>query len=254
MDKLNGYKIVWQDEFNYEGEPDLTKWEYEIGNHQWNNGELQAYTRNKKNVYIKGGNLIIAAHKENDGDREYTSSRLVTKGKFSWKYGYFEIRAKLPRGKGSWPAVWMISDSIIKGESWPGCGEIDIIEHAGRFENLLLFSLHSEIHNHLNRDEQQYSTSYVECDTVCSEFHIYGMEWTKEYIKYYVDDILTATYLKPKEEFLKFGQKSWPFDQPFFLIINLAIGGLLGGQEVDCKYLPFEFVIDYVRVYQKINS
>lgn len=243
-----GYQLVWQDEFNYEGAPDSTKWDYELGNHQWANKELQAYTNRKNNVFVKDGRLTIRACKEQDGKREYTSTRLVTYGKKSFTYGLFEFRVKLPKGHGSWPAIWMMSDEIKQGVPWPECGEIDIIEHMGRYENQLFSSLHSKRHNHQRSDTKQYTTFY-EKRGVCENFHDYIMEWTPEYFEFYVDGESVCRYNK-SDDLEDQSKDSWPFDQAFYLILNIAVGGTLGG-DVDESMLPYEMLVDYVRVYQK---
>ncbi len=243
-----GYQLVWSDEFDYEGAPDPAKWNYDLGNHQWANRELQAYTDRPANVYVKNGRLIIRAIKEKDGEREYTSARLVTYGKASWQYGLFEFRVKLPKGIGSWPAVWMLADSIRTGNPWPRCGEIDIIEHCGRWKDQLLFSLHSAKHNHTRKDTKQYVTS-VECPGVTEDFHDYAMEWTPEYIEFYVDGVSKCHYRKT-DDAQDQTEEAWPFDQPFYLIFNIAVGGSLGG-EVKEEDLPFLMEVEHVRVYQK---
>lgn len=243
-----GYRLVWSDEFEYEGAPDSEKWNYDIGNHQWANNELQAYTNRPENVHVKDGKLIIRALKEKDGEREYTSARLITYGKQSWKYGYFEFRVKLPKGKGSWPAVWMLSDAIKEGAKWPRCGEIDIIEHAGKEENQLFFSLHSERHNHTRKDTKQY-TVFKQYPGICEEFRVYAMDWTPEYIEFYVDGKSQCCFNKTDDKEDQ-SETAWPFDQPFYLLFNIAVGGSLGG-EVFEEELPFVMEVDYVRVYQK---
>lgn len=241
------YQLIWEDNFDYEGSPDPLKWNYDLGNRQWANQELQAYTDNPKNVYVKDGKLSITAIKEKDGEREYTSTRMTTYQRKSFQYGYFEFRVKLPKGKGSWPAVWMLPDTIKEGSSWPLCGEIDIIEHTGKKENNLFFSLHSMKHNHTRKDTKQYST-FLDYDGVTDDFHDYAMEWTTEYIEFYVDGKSLCKYNKSDDEEVSF--EAWPFDQPFYLIFNIAVGGTMGG-EVDESKLPFVMEVEYVRVYQK---
>ena len=243
-----GYELVWSDEFDYEGMPDSKKWSYDLGNHQWANRELQAYTDRPGNVYVKDGKLIIRAIKEQDGEREYTSTRLISYGKQSWQYGLFEFRVKLPKGKGSWPAVWMMSDAIKTGTSWPRCGEIDIIEHTGIKENELMFSLHTEKHNHTRYDTKQYVEA-KNYDDICEGYHDYMMEWTPDFIEFYVDGKSACRYNKtddPEDQ----TEAAWPFDQPFYLILNIAVGGNLGG-EVDEAMLPYVMEVEHVRVYQK---
>jgi beta-glucanase (GH16 family) len=242
------YHLVWSDEFDYEGAPNPDKWNYDLGNHQWANNELQAYTNRPSNVYVKDGKLVIKAIKEKDGEREYTSTRLITYGKQSFQYGLFEFRVKLPKGKGSWPAVWMLSDAIKTGTHWPKCGEIDIIEHMGRKEDLLFFSLHSERHNHTRNDTKHYTT-FVDQEGVCEDFHDYVMEWTPDYFEFYVDGKSLCRYNK-SDDIEDQTESSWPFDQPFYLIFNIAVGGSLGGEVVE-EDLPFIMEVDHVRVYQK---
>lgn len=243
-----GYRLVWSDEFDYQGAPDPERWNYDLGNHQWANAELQAYTDRPDNVSVADGRLIISAKKEKDGEREYTSTRLTTYGRRSWQYGLFEFRVRLPKGKGSWPAVWMLPDSIKQGNRWPHCGEIDIIEHSLRKENQLFFSLHCERHNHTRKDTKQY-TVFTEYRGVMEEFHDYAMEWTPDYVEYFVDGKSMCRFNKsddPDDQ----TEAAWPFDQPFYLILNIAVGGSMGGP-VDNAELPFIMEVDYVRVYQK---
>ncbi|MDF2538680.1 MAG: licheninase [Herbinix sp.] len=247
-DLKQGYHLVWSDEFDYEGAPNPDKWSYDLGNHQWANRELQAYTNRCENVLVKDGTLKITARKEKDGDREYTSTRMISYGKQSWQYGLFEFRVKLPKGKGSWPAIWMLSDSIKEGNRWPKCGEIDIVEHTGSHENRLLFSLHSERHNHTRTDTKKYTVLYQQ-EGVCEEFHDYCMEWTPEYFEFYVDGVSTCRFNKADDTEDQ-TESAWPFDQKFYLIFNIAVGGTLGG-EVDETMLPYVMEVDYVRVYQK---
>lgn len=243
-----GYHLVWNDEFDYQGQPDASKWNYDLGNHQWANRELQAYTNRPANVYVDNGKLVIKALKEKDGEREYTSTRLVTSGKKSWQYGFFEIRAKLPSGNGSWPAIWMLPDAIKKGTPWPRCGEIDIMEHTGRQEDRLLFSLHSDRHNHRRSDTVKY-TKVCNIPGVCTDFHDYQMEWTPEYIEFLVDGLSICKFSK-SDDTEDQTEAAWPFDQPFYLIMNIAVGGSLGG-EVDEAALPYVMEVEHVRIYQK---
>lgn len=246
--KLEGYKLAWEDDFSYEGKPDENKWMCETGEH-WANNEQQAYTDKPENVCVKDGMLRIRARKEPFGCREYTSARLSTYGKKSFQYGYFEIRAKLPGGFGSWPAFWMLPDSIKNGSmGWPECGEIDMMEHIGRRENKIWYSLHSGKHNHTRKDTKQY-TEIFDFENVCSVFHTYGMEWTQEYVAFYFDEECIHRFSKADDSEDQ-TPHSWPFDQPFHFIINIAVGGGLGG-EIDDSSLPYELDVDYVRVYTR---
>lgn len=240
------YQLVWEDNFSRDGGIDESKWSCEVGEH-WANNEQQAYTGNRRNVFVRDGRLHLVSRKETQGIRSYTSGRITTAGKHSWQYGYFEIRAKLPKGCGSWPAIWMLPDSFRTGIPWPSCGEIDLMEHVGRRENSIWFSLHSERHNHTRKDTKQY-TVIREYKEVCSLFHTYGMEWTPEAIEFFVDGESACIYRKSDDETDQ-SVSAWPYDQPFFLIMNIAVGGGLGG-EIEEASLPYEMEVDYVRVYQ----
>ncbi len=242
-----GYQLVFEDNFDYEGRLNETDWTYDVGE-RWANNEQQAYTDREENVRVSDGMLHLVSRKEVCGIREYTSGRVNTRGKHSWQYGYFEICARLPKGSGSWPAIWMLPDSIHTGKRWPACGEIDIMEHIGRKENKIWFSLHSERHNHTRKDTKQY-TVIKDYERICSEFHTYGMEWTKDAIEFFVDGESACIYRRTDDEEDQ-TECAWPFDQPFFLILNIAVGGGLGG-EIDEAALPYQMDIDYVRVYQK---
>lgn len=259
--QLENYQLVWEDDFNYEGRPDPAKWTFDVGN-QWFNRELQAYTDRETNVYVHNGNLVIRAIKERQGDKEYTSARIKTKGIESWTYGYFEFRAKLPRGIGSWPAFWMMPDldrlteedrekySLLSEDMrWPNCGEIDIMEHVGRRQNNVLFSVHCKNHNHANPNTVGYTTAAQFEEDLSGDYHIYAMEWTAEYIEYFVDGVSYCRYNKADDPVEK-EHDSWPFCKPYFLIMNIAVGGGLGGP-VNDEDLPFEMYVDYVKVYQK---
>lgn len=277
---LKNYRLVWEDNFNYEGSLNPSKWNMETGNHQWPNRELQAYTNRLTNVCVKDNKLVIRALKERDGEREYTSAKINTRGKAAWKYGYFEFKAKIAKGIGSWPAIWMMPDTklpkmpdwvpktpngqidfakmtdeekaalppIPSEMRWPNCGEIDIMEHVGRLENNLLFSIHCKNHNHANKKTIPYTTKFEFKENLWEDFHIYAMEWTEDYIEYFVDGNSYCKYSKADDE--NQGHDSWPFDKPFYLIINIAVGGGLGGPVHDAD-LPFEMLVDYVKVYQK---
>ncbi len=261
---LKDYKLVWEETFDYEGGPDPSKWNFEVGNHQWPNKELQAYTDRPQNVFVKDGKLILRAIKEQDGEREYTSAKINTNKKAAWTYGYFEFKVKLPKGTGSWPAIWMIPEHMrlskeeqaelgISPENmcWPNCGEIDIMEHVGRMQNNILFSLHCKNHNHADKSTLPYTTTHQFEEDLSSDYHIYGMEWTSDYIEYFVDGKSYCRYNKADDA--DQSHDSWPFCKPFYLILNIAVGGGLGGH-VDDSHLPFEMLVDYIKVYQKIGD
>ena len=241
------YALDWSDEFDYEGRPDPEKWDYEVGNHQWYNNELQAYTDKPENVFVSGGRLHIVALKKKDGEREYTSTRMVTYGKRDFTKGLFEIRCKLPKGQGSWPAIWLLGSSIKTGTPWPRCGEIDIVEHAARWQDELFFSLHTNRHNHTRKDTKQYST-IKKVAGVSEDFHDYLLEWTDDYMEFYVDGISCCRYNK-SDDTEDQSAESWPFDEPHFMICNIAVGGTMGG-DVDDSTLPYEMEVEHIRYYK----
>lgn len=238
----NNKKLIWSDEFNYKGLPDPTKWNYEEG--MVRNNEAQYYTKaNLKNAYVKKGNLVIEARKEKMGDANFTSSALITLGKKSFLYGRIEVRAKLPMGRGTWPAIWMLGESY--GETpWPMCGEIDIMENVG-FDSLKIHgNIHTESYNHVKKTNKG---NNITVDAPWKAFHVYAIEWTAEKIDFFYDDQLYFTYTKEENA----TEAEWPFDKPHYLILNLAIGGSWGGQKgIDESKFPHRYYIDYVRVYQ----
>jgi beta-glucanase (GH16 family) len=240
------WKLVWADEFDKNGLPDTTRWNYDTrGNdYGWGNNEKQWYTVAKpENCRIENGILKITARKEKTGNKEYSSARLTTKNKGDWKYGKIEVRAKLPTGNGTWPAIWMLpTDSKYGG--WPKCGEIDIMEHVGFDPDTVFSTVHTGKFNHMIGTQVGKKTGLP---TATSDFHIYTTEWEENEIRSYVDGKHYFTFKNNGEGF-----ESWPFDQPFHLILNLAIGGGLGGKKgIDDSKFPHTFEIDYVRVYQK---
>ena len=237
------WRLVWNDEFNYKGLPDASKWDYDTGSHNgWGNKELEYYTyKKKKNAKVENGNLIIEARKEKSGSFNYTSARLVTRGKASWQYGKIEVRARIPKGTGSWPAIWMLADGM---KAWPDDGEIDIMEHVGFHPGYIHGSIHCKKYYHVIRT-QKTDTLYVpDCS---SAFHIYSLEWDKEIIKVAVDGRIYFSFANEHK-----GYEYWPFDNKMHLILNIAVGGNWGGQKgVDDKAFPFRMEVDYVRVYQE---
>ncbi len=244
-DEKPQWKLVWSDEFDYTGLPDAAKWSYDTaGNaHGWGNHELQFYTENRKeNAWVENGYLTIRALKEEMNGKAYTSARLRTKGKGDWLYGRFEIRAKLPSGRGTWPAIWMLPTDGAYG-GWPSSGEIDIMENVGFDPDTIVGTVHTQRFNHRLGTQKGARVSYPDNHDA---FHVYALEWEADECRIYVDDQLYFTFQNDRSGF-----ESWPFDQPFHLLLNLAIGGDWGGQQgVDDSLFPHEFVIDYVRVYQ----
>jgi beta-glucanase (GH16 family) len=242
-----GWKLVWADEFNNDGLPDVAKWDFDTGRNKlgWHNNELQYYSRDRlENSRVADGKLIITARKErmasaaDDGGQAYTSARLYTKGKAEWTYGYYEIRAKLPCGLGTWPAIWMLG----RGSDWPLPGEIDIMEHVGKKKGEVLGTVHTAAYNH-RIGTQKGATTMV--PDACDAFHTYQLKWDAEQIAIGVDNKYYFEFVNPKDGDVR----KWPFDSPQHLILNVAIGGDLGGP-VDDAIFPLQMEIDYVRVYQ----
>lgn len=227
---------IWADEFNAPGAPDSSKWGYDIGTgvDGWGNFEKQYYTSRPENVIVQGGSLKIIAKKEAYQGSSYTSARLLTKGKFAFKYGRVEIRAKLPSGGGTWPALWMLGSNIDTAV-WPACGEIDIMEHKGNELNKIHGTLHFPGRSGGNAD----STVITPNTTATTEFHNYSIDWRADAIKFYVDGQLFKTFVN---------SASVPFNQNFFLIFNTAMGGTFGGT-IDPNFVSSTFEIDFVRVY-----
>ncbi|MBI3138381.1 MAG: family 16 glycosylhydrolase [Sphingobacteriales bacterium] len=226
--------LVWSDEFDTPGAPDPAKWGYDLGAGGWGNGELQYYTNRTDNAVVSNGTLKIIAKAENFSGSPYTSARLLSRDKFSFKYGKIEARAKLPAGAGTWPAIWMLGNNIGT-VGWPACGEIDIMEHRGNQLNTIFGTLHHPGHSGGNGDG-----ATVAVPNVTTEFHRYAVEWTVSSIKFFVDDVV----------FYSFGNTgSLPFNQNFFVILNVAMGGSFGGA-VDPGFSSAAMEIDYIRVYQ----
>lgn len=234
--------LVWSDEFEYSGLPAANKWTCEEGGHGWGNNELQYYTLNRtQNARVENGLLIIEALKENYNGREYTSARLITTGKGDWLYGRFEIRAKVPGGRGTWPAIWLLPTDWAYG-NWPASGEIDIMEHVGYDPTHIFGTAHTQVYNSPMGTQKGSSVTGSDWE---SDFHVYAIEWSATKIDFIVDD--TKYYTFNNEG----GWEKWPFDKRFHMILNVAVGGSWGGaQGVDPSIFPRRMEIDYVRVYQ----
>lgn len=236
---------VWRDEFSYTGKPDPTRWGYDLGNNGWGNNELENYTSDLTNARVENGKLVIEALKTASG---YTSARLVTKKKGDWRYGRVVVRAKLPSGRGTWPAIWMLATNQTYGTAyWPDNGEIDIMEHVGFDPNVIHASSHTKAYNFTINTQK---TAITTLPTALTEFHDYVLEWTPESMKIGIDNTMYFTYVPTSIQW-----QYWPFDQPFHLLLNLAIGGDWGGQQgVDDKIFPQRMEIDYVRVYGLVQK
>lgn len=228
--------LVWSDEFNVDGLPNAAKWGYDIGTGSggWGNNELQYYTSRPENAYVQNGVLKITAIKENYSGSAYTSARLLSKDKYSFKYGRIEIRAKFPTGVGTWPAAWMLGNNINTA-GWPACGEIDIVEHLGRDLNKIYGTLHYPGHSGGNADGNT-----IIIPDATTAFHTYTVDWSSTAIKIYVDSQLYHTVAN---------SAAIPFNQNFFILLNMAMGGNFGGS-VDPAFTSAILEIDYVRVYQ----
>ena len=226
--------LIWSDEFNTAGAPDASKWGYDIGAGGWGNSELQYYTNRTDNVLVSNGTLKIIAKKEAYSGSSYTSARLLSKGKFSFQYGKVEISAKLPGGIGTWPAIWMLGDNFTTA-GWPTCGEIDIMEQKGSDMN----RIYNTLHYSGNSGGSAIGTSYL-IDNVTTGFHKYGLIWTSASLQFLVDDVVRYTFVNAN---------NLPFNQKFFLILNMAMGGTFGGN-IDAAFNSALMEVDYVRVYQ----
>jgi beta-glucanase (GH16 family) len=231
--------LVWQDEFEGRGLPDASRWDYEVG--VIRNNELQYYTRGRsENARLEDGMLVIEAHREPHEGADYTSASLTSRA--SWTYGRIEVRARLPKGRGTWPAIWMLGTNI-REVGWPACGEIDIMEHVGFDPGRIHANIHTKAYNHVQRTNKGSDMLVSRPD---EELHVYTATWTPGEIDVFVDGQRYFTFQKEAG-----GDAVWPFDKPQYLILNLAIGGSWGGQKgIDDTAFPTRFAIDYVRVYR----
>ena len=237
---------VFSEEFNTDGLPDANKWEYDLGGSGWGNHELENYTNKIDNASIANGMLSITAKKESSGGMNYSSARLLSKGTGDFLYGRVEVSAKLPAGKGTWPAIWMLPSGTWAYGDWPASGEIDIMEHVGFDPGNVHFSAHTKAFNWVINTQK---TSTTNIPTATSAFHKYRIDWTPYALRGYYDDVLVFTFVNDGKGF-----QDWPFDKPFHLLLNLAIGGDWGGQQgVDDSIFPLSMVVDYVRIYKMIR-
>ena len=242
-----GHALVWSDEFNRPGLPDPARWVHDTGRNKdgWYNNELQYYSGPRAdNAVVREGRLHITARKESLrqmpdwGGQAYSSARLITRGKAAWTYGFFEVRARMPCGKGTWPAIWTLGS----GGRWPADGELDILEHRGSRPDRIFSTVHTQAGS-----GGQGRGAEIDLPSVCGRFHDYQMLWTPQMVRFGVDGVEHFRYLNPGT-----GRDAWPFDAPQFLILNLAIGGDLGGP-VDDAIFPVTMEVDHVRVYQALS-
>jgi beta-glucanase (GH16 family) len=255
------WKLIWSDEFDKPGLPDSARWDYETGFIR--NDEQQLYTRDRKeNARVEDGMLVIEARKERlknpafdpaakggkKGGRgrefaEYTSASLTTRGKTAWTYGKIEVRAKLPKGRGTWPAIWTLGTNIREA-GWPACGEIDIMEFVGFDPGVVHSNVHMKKYNHMKKTGKGDKLALPDASDA---FHVYALEWTPDRLDFFVDDKKHFSFENEKS-----GVDAWPFDKDQYLILNLAIGGAWGGQKgIDDAIFPQRLTVDYVRVYQR---
>ncbi len=237
------FNLVLEDNFDVDGAPNPDIWSFDIGGNGWGNNELQYYTDRSDNVVVQNGYLIITAKQESYQGANYTSARLKTQNLFSQKYGRFEARIKLPQGKGLWPAFWMLG-SNFEQDGWPQCGEIDIMEYLGNKPIEVFGTLHGPGFAGAESISKKYTLQNGRFDT---DFHVFGVEWTENYINWYVDDVLYSQITREKvaEE-----GGEWVFDNEFFMILNIAVGGNLPGNPDGNTMFPQRMIVDYVRVYQ----
>lgn len=237
---------TWADEFDYTGLPASDKWDYDLGGSGWGNNEKQYYTNSLNNVSVGNGLLSITARKENMNGMAYTSTRLVSRNKLDVLYGRIEVKAKLPTGRGTWPAIWMLPTDRAYGD-WPKSGEIDIMEHVGYDQNNVHFTTHTEAY-YFKINTQKTSTKMI--PDASTAFHIYRVDWTPYAIRGYYDNVLVFEFVNEGT-----GYKVWPFDKRFHLLMNLAVGGDWGGaQGIDDTIFPQKMDVDYVRYYRMIEK
>lgn len=238
------YELVWADEFDTDGPPDPARWAFSVGGGGWGNGELQYYMP-KGNASVENGVLTIEARKEKRGTCSYSSARMNTCNIADWLYCRIEVRAKLPSGTGTWPAIWMLPTDWVYGD-WPASGEIDIMEHVGYDPDVIVQSIHTA-----KTHGGAASNHSVRVPGVREDFHTYGVEWLPDRIIFSIDGEQTYTYEKPDTAEGDRARDTWPFDQRMHLLLNLAFGGTWGGSMgIDEGCLPARFEVDSVRVYQ----
>lgn len=262
VSRSDEWALIWRDEFEVDGPPDSGKWNLEDWPARVVNDEDQAYTSRSRNVRVEDGHLILEAHKEKFGHADYTSARVQSSGKGDFLYGRFEVKAKLPAGQGTWPAIWMLPSDPFKYatacdpdtgwqgnpncDAWPNSGELDIMEHVGYQMNHIHGTVHTKSYYWVTWQQRK---GRLLASDVDQNFHVYAMEWSPEKIDIFVDDALYFSYANEGE-----GWETWPFDHPFHLILNVAIGGMWGraGGDIDDEIFPQRMVVDYVRAYRAL--
>jgi beta-glucanase (GH16 family) len=243
-DNYSGYKLAWSDEFNG-SKINTADWGYDTGGSGWGNNELQYHTSESKNAYLQNGKLVIEAFKEKYQNRDYTSARLITKGKKEFTFGRIDIRAKLPKGKGIWPALWMLGSNISQ-VSWPACGEIDIMENLGQDPKTVYGTIHWGNQGSTTSKSTQGIYKLNTVKTFADEFHVYSLDWEKDKLSILVDDKVYFTTTAAK-----LGANPYPYNAPFFFIMNIAVGGNWPGNPDATTVFPQRMEVDYIRVFQK---
>lgn len=247
---LEGWKLVWNDEFS-NSKINLDKWSHEIGGHGWGNNELQYYSDKDSTAFIKDGKLVLRADVvpqgtgSSDNLRYFKSARLRTSGKGDWRYGRIEVKAKVALGQGIWPAIWMLPTDWMYGE-WPQSGEIDIMEHVGYDPGNVHGSIHTDSYNHKINTQRGGS---LKLDNIDNAFYVYAVEWFEDKIDFYIDNEKYFSFQNDKKN----NFQTWPFNQRFHLLINIAVGGDWPGSPNETTNFPAEMKIDYVRIYEKIE-
>lgn len=239
---LSKWRLVWVDEFERDGAPDATVWKPEVG--YLRNKEAQYYTKGRReNARVEKGVLVIEARKDDWEGKPITSASLITQGTKSFLYGRIEVRAKIPTGRGTWPAIWTLGEN--KSEvGWPACGEIDILENVGYDPRKIHANIHCATYNHMKSTGKGRG---IEVDAPWADFHVYAVEWHEDRLEFFFNDTRYFTYRKESDD-----PAVWPFAKPHYLILNLAIGGGWGGQKgIDETLFPHRFEIDYVRYYER---
>jgi beta-glucanase (GH16 family) len=241
-------KVTWADEFDSDGKPNLEIWNYDLGGGGWGNNESQVYTNELENARVENGNLIIEA-KTNSISSSYTSARLVTKNKKDFLYGRIEIKALLPIGMGTWPAIWTLATADTYGNAyWPDNGEMDIMEHVGFDQDRVHANIHTKAFNH-SIGTNKGNNRIVE--KASEEFHLYRLDWYPDKVEFYIDDKQLFQFQKLNT----YGWQEWPFDKAQHLLLNIAVGGNWGGMKgIDKSIFPQKMLIDYVRFYKLIET
>jgi len=235
-----GWTLIWQDEFEAD-KINPANWTYDLGGWGWGNGEAQFYTSRPENARLENGMLVIEARQEKYESSYYTSARLKTQGLQEFQYGRIEARLKVPVGAGLWPAFWMLGNDF-NGSNWPDCGEIDIMEYLGKEPDLIMGTVHGPGYS----GALGFSKWHRQTFNIADDFHTYAIEWSPDQIDWFFDGVKYHTVTRSDV-----GEREWVFDHPFFLLLNLAVGGQLPGPVGLDTVFPTQFLVDYVRVFQK---